>query len=49
MKTVSAVNEGVAETFQLGLHVFPTPRLVSTIIGPDCEFTWESDDSATDR
>jgi hypothetical protein len=46
MKTVSAVNEGVAETFQLGLHVFPTPRFVSTIIGPDCEFAWESGDSA---
>lgn len=46
MKTVSAVNEGVAQTFQLGLHVFPMPKFVSTIIGPDCEFTWESGDTA---
>jgi hypothetical protein len=44
MKRVSGVNDGVAETFQIGLHIFPGTTMVSTIIGPDMEIEWESTD-----
>jgi hypothetical protein len=40
MKDVSAVNHGVAPTFQVGVHIFPRLRLISDVIRPGEGITW---------
>jgi hypothetical protein len=40
MAEVSEINEGVAPTFQLGIHAVPWQLGVSSIIGPDGEHSW---------
>ena len=40
MLDASAVNQGVAPTFQVGIHVFPRMRLISSVIRPGVEITW---------
>ncbi len=40
MQSVSAVNQGVAPTFQIGIHIFPRTRLISSVISPGGQITW---------
>ena len=40
MQDVSAVNQGVAPTFQVGIHIFPRTRLISNVIRPGEGITW---------
>jgi hypothetical protein len=40
MQDVSAVNQGVAPTFQVGVHIFPRTRLISNVIRPGGEIAW---------
>ena len=40
MRRVAAVNDGVCETFQLGVHLFGGGLGLSSLIGPDGEYTW---------
>jgi hypothetical protein len=40
MQDVSTVNQGVAPTFQVGIHIFPKARLISNVIRPGGEIAW---------
>jgi hypothetical protein len=44
MQDVSAVNRGVAPTFQVGIHIFPRTRLISNVIRPGEGITWKEYD-----
>jgi hypothetical protein len=44
MADVSAVNKGVAPTFQVGVHVLALPRLVSTIMRHGDPIKWDTID-----
>jgi hypothetical protein len=44
MERVSSVNEGVAETFQIGVHIVPWLTGISSIIKRDEEMTFDWDD-----
>lgn len=48
MRTVSLVNEGVAETFQIGVHIPPHLTGITSIIGPesDVRLDWQNGDKA---
>ena len=40
IRDVSAVNQGVAGTFQVGVHIFPGPRLISNVTRHGDGITW---------